>query len=483
MTAPILVGIDIGTTGLKAVALDSAGRLLREQAARYPTRLAGRAAEQDAPDWWRAACHALPTVVTDTPVLGVAITSQAPTLVAVDTTGQPCGPALTWADRRATREAREIAAIAEGRNGPDPYHGTAKLLWWRRHRHDLDTAHAVLAANGYMVRRLTGEYTLDDSTAALMQAWDDGFPPALADAGVPVGSLPDAVPCLTLVGKVTAEAAQHTGLPADTPVAAGGIDAVGAALEAGVLAPGDPTVEMTGFSTVTVQAAPRGTRIPGMIHSRHCLPDTDLLLSAQTSTGAVKDWLCRLTNRTPADCDDQLPADRPGRLLLVPSFAGERTPTWATTARGAVAGLDLDVTPGDLMLAVYEGTALALRECLDILGRHTPSSLTLRCVGGGARSVAWLHVKADVLGRPVEVPASGHGAAVGAGLLAGLAVGHFTTAGDLRSLTAGTRARYLPDPGHHAAYTTRLELFRQLRDSLPDLDDALVRPGEQEGCP
>jgi len=179
----------------------------------------------------------------------------------------------------------------------------------------------------------------------------------------------------------------------------------------------------------------------------------------------------------------KLPADRPGRLLLVPSFAGERTPTWATTARGAVAGLDLDVTPGDLMLAVYEGTALALRECLDILGRHTPSSLTLRCVGGGARSVAWLHVKADVLGRPVEVPASGHGAAVGAGLLAGLAVGHFTTAGDLRSLTAGTRAPYLPDPGRHAAYTTRLELFRQLRDSLPDLDDALVRTGEQEGCP
>lgn len=460
----VLVGVDIGTTGLKAVAVSAEGALLREATARYPTSFDGRGAEQDALDWWRAAGETVPAVVAGYDVLAVAVTCQAPTLVALDARRVPRGRALTWVDRRAAAEAHEIGALEFGRNGPDPYHGTAKLLWWQRHTDVLDGAHAVLGANGYLVAMLTGECTVDESTTALMQAWDGEWAPGLAGLGVRVDLLPRPVPCAAVVGTVTEEAAGHTGIPAGTPVAAGGIDAVGAALEAGVCAPGDPIAEMTGFSTVTVQAVPRGTHVPGMIHSRHCFPGTDLALSAQTSTGSVKDWLCGLTGIAPSDVDDQVPRARPGRVLLVPSFAGERTPTWDADARGAVIGLDLGVTPGDLMLAVYEGTAFALRDNLELLDPGGTSAV--RAIGGGAKSDTWLQVKADVLGRPVEAPASGHGAAVGAGLLAGLAVGHWNGPDDLRPLSAGVRARFEPDAERHAAYTERLARFRALRSLI-----------------
>ncbi len=467
----ILVGIDVGTTGLKAVALSPAGRLLRERTARYRTRFAGAAAEQDAGDWWAAACAVLPDVVAGDDVQALAVTCQAPTLVAVDDAGTPRGPALTWIDRRAVAEATEIAALAgPGRNGADPFFGTAKLLWWARHRDDLDGAAAVLGVNGFLVRRLTGVDSLDESTAGMLQGWDGGFPPALA-ATVPVGLLPAAVPCALVVGEVTAAAAECTGLPAGTPVAAGGIDSVGAALEAGVLTPADPPVEMTGFSTVTMRAAVRGSQVPGMIHTRHAVAGTDLVLSAQTSTGSVVDWAHALTGTTYGDAATRVPAGRPGRLLLVPSFAGERTPTWTPRARGALLGLDLNCAPGDLLLAVYEGTALALRDNLDRLDAVGGPAPTLRSSGGGVKNREWMQVKADVLGRPVQIPVAGHGAAVGAGLLAGLAVGAWPDPQELRPLSDPVRETYRPDPARHRAYTRRLALFRELQERLPAFDE------------
>lgn len=476
MSEAVTIGVDVGTTGLKAVALDEQARLVREHTVRYPTRLAGAGAEQDAQAWWRAAVEALPRVVAGAAVRGVAVTCQAPTLVAVDRAGDPLGPALTWIDRRAMDEAREIAdALGETRNGADPYFGTAKLLWWTRHRPgEIDAADAVLPANAFLVRRLTGVNSLDESGACLMQGWDDGWPAVLAERGVPVDKLPKTVPYLTLVGVVTREAAALTGLPEGTPVAAGGIDAVGSALEAGTLRPGDPLAEMTGFSTVTMLPVPRGTHLPGLIHTRHCVEGVDLVLTAQVSTGSVVDWLRRLcpVPEDLLDADQILARERPGRLLLVPSFAGERTPTWDAAARGAVLGLDLDTDPRDLLLAIFEGTAYALRDDLDTLERAGHPVPAVIATGGGAKSPAWLRVKADVLNREVRVPVTGHGAAVGAGMMAGLATGVWASPEEVRDLAVAVAHTYRPDPGRAAAYDACYRAFRRLRAALPAL-----RPG------
>ncbi|WP_345710190.1 xylulokinase [Actinocatenispora rupis] len=460
--------MDVGTTGLKAVVVDDGGRLVRDAAVRYPTALAGLGAEQDATAWWSAATAALRRIVRPgEPVAGIAVTSQGPTMVPVDAAGTPLAPALTWADRRATAESADLAAaLPPGRNGTDPYFGTAKLLWWSR-RGALTDAHAVLCANAFVVRRLTGMDSLDESTASFFTGWDSGFADPVRAAGVPVELLGDAVTCTTVVGTVTADAAAATGLPAGTPVAAGAIDAVGAALEAGLLTPGDGVAEMTGFSTVSLRPVPRGTHVPGMIHVRHCVPGTDLLLTAQVSTGALVDWVARVTGYDAADVlDAEVPAERPGRLALLPSLLGERTPVWDPGARGAIVGLDLDVTAGDLLLAAYEGTALALRADLAAVDAVLGAGRPLAALGGGARSRHWPQVKADVLGREVRVPVAGHGAAHGAALLAGVATGVWPDFAAVAPTGRRTATTFAPDPDRHAAYGERLGAVQALRDHL-----------------
>ncbi len=474
------VGIDIGTTGLKAVALGARGEILREKTVRYPTRLAGLGAEQDARAWWRAAVEALPEVVGGEPVCGVSVTCQAPTLVCVDGDFEPLGPALTWIDRRALREAEEIsAAIESTRNPSDPYFATGKLLWLARNRPaQIENARAVLCANGFLVARLTGEPTLDETTAGLFQGWDGGFDGALSSL-VPLDLLPPVRPAMEVAGEVSRAAAEATGLPEGTPVAHGGIDAVGAALEAGIFGPGDGLVEMTGFSTVVIAAAERGTHVPGMIHTRHGVGESDLILAAMTTAGAVTEWGMRLTGfENPAAFDGNVPEKtlargRPGRLLMVPALAGERTPTWDAEARGAIVGLDLDADAGDLAVAIYEGTALGLGDNFGRMEAVLGDLRPVRSVGGGSKSEVWTQIKADVLRVPVTVPRLGHGAAAGAAVLAGMATGLWPDEVSVRALVAEEGRTFEPDPEMTGKYAKRLELYRELQAMLPPVTRAL----------
>jgi xylulokinase len=454
-----LVGIDVGTSALKVAVVTVDGTLVADVTQPYPPQPYDGFIEQDATGWWHAAREALRRACQGRPVRAVAVTGQAPSLVAVDAAGEPCGPALTWADRRAAAEAQEIATLVPGR--ADAFFGTAKLLWWRR-RGDLARARQVLAANGFITARLTGAATLDESTAGLLQGWGGGFPPALAEA-VPVALLPDAVACTGVVGSVTPAAAAECGLPAGVPVVAGAIDAVTAALEAGTVGVGDPTTVMTGSSTVTVTAVPRGERRAGLIATRHAVPGLDLLITATVTAGSVIDWVRRIAGigELPRRLAE-LPATRPSRLLLSPAWGGERTPTWDADARGVVSGLDLATGPADLLLAAYEGTAFALADNLDVLG--LPAGAPLRACGTAASSRVWLQITADVIGRQLARPVLGRGAAAGAALLAGVGAGALGY-DDVRRLAAPVAATAEPDPVLAAAYRQRLADWRRLRDA------------------
>ncbi|GAA3652476.1 xylulokinase [Microbacterium marinilacus] len=463
-----LLGIDAGTSSVKVVAIDLEGHRIADRSVAYPTKTDGAGAEQDATLWWQALGTALAAVVPGLDVLAVAVTSQAPTLVPVDAAGQPTGPALTWLDRRAADEAAGIAAIVPGsRNGADPFFGTAKLLWLAEHRAEsLDRADAVLSANGFLVRRLSGASVLDDTTASLMQGFDEesaDFPAALRDAVPALSLLPTLVRPGDVVGAVTRAASAETGLPVGTPVVAGGIDAIGSALEAGLLAPGDPLVDMTGFSSVTMLAVPRGATVPGFIHSRHCVPDVDLLITAQVTAGATIDWVNGLDPAHDLRAADRILArPRPGRVTMVPSLAGERTPTWNASARGVLAGIDLSTDGTDLMLAAMEGNALALARDVDAMRTAGFTIDRLISTGGGASSDAWLQIKADVLGIPVFRPASGHGAAQGAAMLAGVATGRIDTFASLRGTSSSIEAEFRPDPRTHEAYAAARIRFEEL---------------------
>lgn len=470
MTTGLLVGIDVGTSSVKVVATDKHGQRVADSSVRYPTETAGAGAEQDARLWWSAVAKAAAATIGGAAVAAVAVTSQAPTLVPVDAEGEPTAPALTWLDRRAVDEAKSIADIVpESRNGADPFFGTAKLPWLASHRPQaMDKAIHILAANGYIVRKLTGVSVLDDTTASLMQGFDElenSFDARLVTAEPSLRYLPRIVPSSSIVGTVTAEAARLTGIPAGTPVIAGGIDSIGSALEAGALEVGDPLVDMTGFSSVTVLTVPRGTRIPGFIHSRHCIPDVDLLITAQVTAGATIDWVNNL-DPTQDLRDDQaiLSRTRPGRLTMVPSLAGERTPSWNQRARGIIDGIDLATDGTDLMLAAMEGNALALAQDVAAMRNHGFAIDRIISTGGGASSHAWLTIKSDVLGIPIVRPESGHGAAQGAAALAGLAVGIHNSLDSIRELAGKVETSYEPDLALTHQYAERLSRYTRLTE-------------------
>lgn len=465
---PALLGIDAGTSSVKVVAIDLEGHRIADRSVAYPTKTDGAGAEQDANLWWEALRTALAAVVPGIDILAVAVTSQAPTFVPVDAAGQPTGPALTWLDRRAAQEASAIAAIVPGsRNGADPFFGTAKLLWLAEHRREsLSRAEAVLSTNGFLVRRLCGASVLDETTASLMQGFDEeasDFPAVLREAVPALSLLPSLVRPGDVVGEVTPTASAETGLRIGTPVVAGGIDAIGSALEAGVLAPGDPLVDMTGFSSVTMLAVPRGSAVQGFIHSRHCVPDVDLLITAQVTAGATIDWVNGLDSAHDLRAADRILARaRPGRVTMVPSLAGERTPTWNASARGVLAGIDLSTDGIDLMLAAMEGNALSLARDVDAMRSAGFRIDRLISTGGGASSDAWLQIKADVLGIPVFRPASGHGAAQGAAMLAGVATGRIESFQALGATSSSIEAEFHPDPRMHDDYATARVRFEQL---------------------
>jgi xylulokinase len=318
----------------------------------------------------------------------------------------------------------------------------------------------VLAANAFIVRKLTGASTLDESTATMLQGFCSGaFPRALTALGVPLPLLPAVVPCTEIVGAVSEVAADVTTLVAGTPVAAGGIDAIGTALEAGVLEPGDPFAEMTGFSTVGMIAVSADTPAPGFIRCRSCFPGIDLVISAQVTTGAVLDWVVGLTggDRAVLDAGPLLGRPRPGSVRMVPSLAGERTTGWDPAARGRLTGLALDTDAVDLVLAAMEGSALELAADVQQLSEAGFDIPLVRSTGGGSVNEAWLQIKADVLGRPVERPLAGSGAAQGAAYLAGLAVRDLSGPAEVRGFSATVTARHEPDPALTAAYRPVLE--------------------------
>ncbi|MBK0417732.1 hypothetical protein JD276_01600 [Leucobacter sp. CSA1] len=466
--AGILLGIDVGTSSVKVVATDRSGRLVADASVRYPTSTNGAAAEQNAEAWWEAVRTATARVLGSHTVVAVSVTSQAPTLVPVDAGGIPTSPALTWLDRRADAEARRIGELVPGsRNGADPFFGTAKLPWLAANRPAaLDSAEHVLAANGFIVRRLCGVSVLDDTTAALMQGFDDetdSFDDALLDAEPSLRRLPRIAAATDVVGAVTAEAADATGITRGAPVVAGGIDSIGSALEAGVLEVGDPLVDMTGFSSVTILPVPRGTHVPGFIHTRHCVPDVDLLITAQVTAGATVDWVNGLDSSIELRDDDLLLSrERPSRLTMVTSLAGERTPTWNMRSRGVIDGIDLSTDGAEIMLAAMEGNAQALaRDIATVTAAGFPIDRMLS-TGGGASSRAWMQIKADVLGIRVDRPASGHGAAQGAAVLAGMAIGAIDSPGTVRSLGQTIESSFLPDPERTAAYARRAERYAEV---------------------
>lgn len=452
-----LIGVDIGTSSAKAVVVSSSGRIVAQHSAEYGVLAPQPLWAEQWPEVWLEGLKAAVSSALDKAnlesgeVAALSVSSlYGGSGIPVDEHIKPLHPCLIWMDRRARDETAWVKEhISQDElfkvtgNAVDSYYGFTKILWLKHHRPEVwRKTRYLLPPNAYLIYRLTGEVAVDYSSAGNIggvfdmttRTWSQEMCQAL---GIPIELFPERlVGSAETVGKITAEGEAITGLAQGTLVCAGGVDAAVATLSAGVFTAG-PHVAMLGTSMCwgfINQASPKQ---PGFVSMPYVIDPatTTYTFGGAATAGAVTKWFRNELGGMERFADEPVEVDAytlletkaaqvdPGAegLLLLPYFAGERSPIWDPDARGALIGLRLEHTRAHLYRAFLEGVAYTLRHNLQA-GREAGYQLddTLAIVGGGARSPLWSQIFADVTGYTVRAAHSGGEAAYGDAMLAAL---------------------------------------------------------------
>ena len=469
----VLVGLDVGTTGVKALALSPDGEVLARAERGYPLSTPRPGwSEQDPEDWWRASEAALAELGVEP--AGIGLSGQMHGLVCLDSEERVLRPAILWNDQRTGAECEEIEArvglerlIALTGNRALTGFTAPKLLWVRRHEPDVYARIAhVLLPKDYVRLRLTGTRAIDvsDASGTLLfdvagRRWSDEVLDALE---LPAAWLPEAL-----------ESPEVSGRSGSIPVAAGAGDQPAAALGVGIDGVG-PVSVVLGTSGVVLaalpafQADPRA-RVQAFCHS---VPGGWQAMGVMNSAAGSLAWLRSVVGGTYDELTAEAARWEPGAegLTFLPYLQGERTPHDDPGARGAFTGLTLRHDRGALARAVLEGVAYGLRDSLDLLRGLGVEAEVGRASGGGARSDLWLRIVASALGIPLERTVSEEGSAFGAALLGGVAAGVFADVHEAVAACVRVRDTVEPEPGWREAYEEGHRRFQALYPALRPLE-------------
>ena len=454
MTRPALLGIDLGTTRTKVGLVTAEGEPLGFGRAEHGIDVdpaTGRA-EQDPDAWWTglAAAVGAATGGGQRHPAAICVVGHGPTLTAVDEAGAPVRAAITWLDTRARPEQVELEGRTDLRGwalGVLP-----AALWLERHE-----PAAAARTRWYMNTWEALALRLSGRAATTAVTGGDRLPlDAIAAVGLETSRVATEVRAGTVLGGLTAEAARHLGLAPGIPVVAGLVDAFASFHGAGMRAPGD-AIDVGGAAGGFGVYSARPVRVPGGFTTPAPLPGLYSVGGAMAATGAALDWFgdAILGNRTSIDqLIDEASAVDPGAdgLVFLPYLAGERSPLWDPSARGAFSGLTLRHRRTHMVRAILEAAALAIRHVAEPMLAAGLRVTAMRACGGPARSDAWNQIKADVTGFPVEVPRVRETATVGAAILAAVGIGeHPDLLAAIRAMTAVDR-EFQPDPEAQRRY-------------------------------
>jgi len=491
-----LLGIDIGTSGSKAVLIKPDGAVLAEAMTEYPMYVTRPGwAEQDPEDWWRATIEGIKQVLAYAgggSIAGIGLTGQMHGLVLLDEAGRVLRPCVMWNDQRTAAQCAEIdekvgRAKLIGLAGKPALAGftAGKILWVRESEPDIyRRARHVLLPKDYVRYRLTGALAMDvaDGSGTLLvdvrkRAWSDEL---LRLLDIPREWLPSLHESCEVVAEVSGEAAATSGLRAGTPVVAGAGDQAAQSIGTGIARAGVVSVTI-GTSGVVFAATNQYRFDPaGELHAYcHAVPDTWHLMGVTLSAGGSLRWLrdalcqeeraeAQLTGRDVYDIITELAATAPAGsdgLLFLPYLTGERTPHADPDARGVFFGLSLRHTKAHMARAVLEGVTFSLRECLDLLCSLGQNCSRVRVSGGGSRSAFWRQMMADVFGTEIVEVNVTQGAAYGAALLAGVGTGVYANAEQACDRTVHETGSTNPGPSA-GAYAEVYERYRALYQAL-----------------
>lgn len=494
----MFLGLDLGTSAVKALLLDSEGRIVAEESAPLAqTRPHPLWSEQDPEAWWRATEIAVAGVRKRlrhglSEILGIGLTGQMHGATLLDAADRPLRPAILWNDGRSAaqcealeREVPELQRIAGNRAMPG--FTAPKLRWTQEHEPEVFRRVAkVLLPKDYLRLRLTGEYATDASDASgtlwldvAKREWSERL---LHACRLSVDAMPRVYEGPEITGQLDAGIADRWGCRS-VPVVAGAGDQAAGAVGAGVTTPGSALVSL-GTSGVYFVTGDRFRPHPeSAVHAFcHALPGTWHQMSVLLSAASCLTWISALTGARDEGAllreIEEAPA-RASRALFLPYLSGERTPHNDPHATGVFVGLDHDSDRVALGRAVLEGVAFALADCQRVLVEAGGDIEKVSVIGGGSRSRLWGTILASALERPLVYRKGGEvGPALGAARLAQVGIG----AAEVALVFAEAEPDFVaePDPRLVERYREQGPIFRglyeTLRETFPQLQSEESRP-------
>ena len=493
----LLLGIDLSTTGAKALLIDPEGRVVGSASTALSLSSPHPLwSEQEPREWWEATANSIKQVLAETNVSGadiaaIGLTGQMHGLVVLDAEHEVLRPAILWNDQRCGAECDEIRARVSLERlvqitGNDALTGftAPKILWletnepaiYRRIRH-------VLLPKDYIRFKLTGTLAMDKADGSGTMLFDlgrrDWSPDILAALHIPAEWLPPTFEGSETTSEVSNEAAELTGLRAGTPVVAGGGDQSAQAVGVGVVRPG--TIAVTLGTSGVVFAATESPLIEpaGRLHAFcHAVAGRWHLMGVMLSAAGSLQWYHDKFARERSFAElvaeaAEVPAGSEG-LLFLPYLSGERTPHPDPLARGAWIGLTGRHGPAHLTRSILEGVAFGLKDIFGLMKEAGLASIEqIRLSGGGAKSSLWRQILADVFDAELVTVNTTEGAAFGAALLAGVGAGVWSNIDDACAQTVFVKDRIVPDSAavqtYHAMYQHYVKLYPILKQTFHDL--------------
>lgn len=496
------MGIDIGTTSVKAVLISSEGVLVDESTRAHDLiSLHANWAEEDAGIWWRNTVEAVGELSARNkdkmPGLScIGCSGMVPAIVLLDADGNPIRNTIQQNDARAIRQIKTVADALDqkelfARTGgtTNQQHILPRLLWVRENEpENWAKVKTILGSYDYIVYKLTGVPSIELNWAAESGSFDirtrEWLSEDLSRFGVSPDMLPTVHPSMEVVAETSAELEALMGLPPGIPVIAGSADHVASTLAAGIVEPGDLLIKFGGAGDILFSSGEIQTSRE-LFFDYHVVPGQSLINGCMAASGSLVKWYVKdiLQSDSPTifqELDqqaEQVPPASDG-LVILPYFLGEKTPLFDPTARGVLFGLTLSHSRAHIFRAVLEAVIYGFRHHIEALEAMGCKPARIFATNGGAKSKFWCQIAADVLGDEICSYPSHPGSALGVAFLAGKSAGLFQEWQDIRLFLTDSR-RYVPSERnvqiYNRAYRIYRELYQQLRgqfDEVQHLYDA-----------
>lgn len=501
-----IIAYDLGTTGNKATIFDDEGNLVSSTFSGYKTYYPKTSwVEQEPKDWWKAVGSSNKKLleksgIKTSEIACLTFSGQMMGCVPVNKNGEPLGHALIWADQRGVRQAeRLISRLGKEYiyrtvgHRPSASYSAAKIMWIKDNEPDrFKRIYKVLQAKDFVAARMTGNFYTDYSDASGTNlfdinnlTWSDEV---IEAAGLVKGILPEAVPSTKIIGKLRKVVASELGLTEGIPVIIGGGDGCCAAAGAGVIAPGT-TYHYLGSSSWIGITTEKPIIDPQMrtFNWVHVVPGlyspTGTMQAAGASYQWMRDILCPMESKeaeekgiSPYQIMDKKAAKIPvgsSNLLYLPYLMGERSPYWNPLAKGAFIGLSIKHTRNHMIRAVMEGVALNLKIILDAFIEQGAEIDKIRLIGGGAKSIIWRKILADVFNKTIIIPhLLDEATSMGAALIGGVGVGIYDDFGFADKMFK-IKENIIPDENNSKIYNRIYPAFKDAYKGLEGVYDIL----------